>query len=189
MKNQYQILKDRHHKEFNAFPLGAAFSQTQFTEMMAKWGLEPTDTDKILHVGAGCYIRKTDREAFHALVERLEKEKQDAKISFNNISLSNIDFRYGNHELVLKNVSFEINKGEKVAIVGESGCGKTTLAKLLLKFYFPENGKIMIDGNELNSIPTDEIRNNISHIDQNTFLFSDTIKNNLTFGNRTSTVT
>ena len=78
MKNQYQILKDRQHKEFNAFPLGAAFSQTQFTEMMAKWGLEPTDTDKILHVGAGCYIRKTDREAFHALVERLEKEKQDA---------------------------------------------------------------------------------------------------------------
>ena len=41
MKNQYQILKDRQHKEFNAFPLGAAFSQTQFTEMMAKWGLEP----------------------------------------------------------------------------------------------------------------------------------------------------
>lgn len=118
-----------------------------------------------------------------------KKEKQDAKISFNNISLSNIDFRYGNHELVLKNVSFEINKGEKVAIVGESGCGKTTLAKLLLKFYFPENGKIMIDGNELNSISTDEIRNNISYIDQNTFLFSDTIKNNLTFGNRTSTVT
>ena len=76
MKNQYQILKDRQHKEFNAFPLGAAFSQTQFTEMMAKWGLEPTDTDKILHVGAGCYIRKTDREAFHALVERLEKKSK-----------------------------------------------------------------------------------------------------------------
>ena len=78
MKNQYQILKDRQQKEFNAFPMGAAFSQKQFEEMMAKWGLLPTDTDKILHIGSGCYIRKTDREAFHELVDRLDREKQEA---------------------------------------------------------------------------------------------------------------
>ena len=78
MTNQYQILKDRQHKEFNAFPMGAAFSQQQFAEMMAKWGLLPTDTDKILHIGGGCYIRKTDREAFHELVDRLDREKQEA---------------------------------------------------------------------------------------------------------------
>ena len=78
MTNQYQILKDRQQKEFNAFPMGAAFSQQQFAEMMEKWGLLPTDTDKIVHIGGGCYIRKTDREAFRALVERLEKEKADA---------------------------------------------------------------------------------------------------------------
>ena len=78
MKNQYQILKDKQQKEFNAFPMGAAFSQKQFDEMMAKWGLLPTDTDKILHIGSGCYIRKTDREAFHELVDRLDREKQEA---------------------------------------------------------------------------------------------------------------
>ena len=78
MTNQYQILKDRQQKEFNAFPMGAAFSQKQFEEMMAKWGLFPTDTDKILHIGSGCYIRKTDREAFHELVDRLDREKQEA---------------------------------------------------------------------------------------------------------------
>ena len=78
MKNQYEILKNRQQKEFNAFPMGAAFSQQQFAEMMAKWGLLPTDTDKIVHIGGGCYIRKTDREAFHALAERLAKEKEDA---------------------------------------------------------------------------------------------------------------
>ena len=78
MTNQYQILKDRQHKEFNAFPMGAAFSQQQFAEMMAKWGLLPTDTDKILHIGGGCYIRKTNREAFHELVDRLDREKQEA---------------------------------------------------------------------------------------------------------------
>lgn len=78
MTNQYEILKNRQQKEFNAFPVGAAFSQQQFAEMMEKWGLLPTDTNKIVHIGAGCYIRKTDREAFHALVERLDREKQDA---------------------------------------------------------------------------------------------------------------
>ena len=78
MMNQYQILKDRQQKEFSAFPMGAAFSQKQFDEMMAKWGLLPTDTDKILHIGGGCYIRKTDREAFHELVDRLYREKQEA---------------------------------------------------------------------------------------------------------------
>jgi len=112
-----------------------------------------------------------------------KEAKQDVKISFNNISFSNIDFRYGNHDLVLKNVSFEINKGEKVAIIGESGCGKTTLAKLLLKFYQAEKGKILIDGKDLSLVQTNDIRDNISYIDQNTFLFCDTVKNNLTFGN------
>lgn len=113
--------------------------------------------------------------------------KQGATITFDNISFSNVDFRYGNHELVLKNVSLKIDKGEKVAIVGESGCGKTTLAKLLLKFYSPENGQILIDSHALNSISTDWLRNNISYIDQNTFLFSDTVKNNLLLANPSAT--
>jgi len=107
------------------------------------------------------------------------KAEHNTDISFDTIQFSNVDFRYGNHELVLKNISLEITKGERVAIVGESGCGKTTLAKLLLKFYTPENGNIIIDGKDLSAISTDCIRNSISYIDQNTFLFSDTIKNNL----------
>lgn len=111
------------------------------------------------------------------------KELGISNIDFDNICFSGVDFRYGNHELVLKNISFEISKGEKVAIVGESGCGKTTLAKLLLKFYEAEKGKILIDGKELSEIATGTLRNMISYIDQNTFLFSDTVKNNLTLGN------
>lgn len=78
MTNQYQILKNKQQKEFNAFPMGAAFSEKQFAEMMAKWDLLPTDTDKILHIGGGCYIRKNDREAFHELVDRLDREKKEA---------------------------------------------------------------------------------------------------------------
>ena len=76
--NTYQQMKDRQQKEFDAFPIGAAFSNKQFEEMMQKWGLTVNDTDKICSLGAGIYIRKTDKEALCALINRLNKEKQDA---------------------------------------------------------------------------------------------------------------
>lgn len=76
--NSYQILKDKQQKEMNAFPLGAAFSNKQFAEMMQKWGLTIDDTDKILSIGGGCYIRKSDRDTFHSMLDRFEKERNDA---------------------------------------------------------------------------------------------------------------
>ena len=76
--NAYQQMKDRQQKEFDAFPLGAAFSNKQFEEMMQKWGLTANDTDKICSLGAGTYIRKTDKEAFCALINRLNSEKENA---------------------------------------------------------------------------------------------------------------
>lgn len=76
--NAYQQLKNRQQKEFNAFPLGAAFSKEQFAEMMQKWGLTENDTDKIISIGYGCFIRKSDRERFDEMNARLNKEMQDA---------------------------------------------------------------------------------------------------------------
>ncbi len=117
-----------------------------------------------------------------------EYGKTSAKeLKWSEIKFVNIDFRYSNHELVLKNISFNIKKGQKVAIIGESGCGKTTLVKLLLKFYETEKGEILVDENSLTDLPLDITRNEISYIDQNTFLFSDTIKNNLILGNENVT--
>ena len=76
--NAYQQMKDRQQKEFDAFPIGAAFSNQQFQQMMEKWSLTVNDTDKICSIGGGCYIRKTDKEALRDLINRLNKEKQDA---------------------------------------------------------------------------------------------------------------
>lgn len=76
--NAYKQLKEQQQKEFNAFPLGAAFSKEQFAEMMQKWGLTENDTDKILSVGYGCFIRKCDRERFQEMNARFKKEMQDA---------------------------------------------------------------------------------------------------------------
>lgn len=111
----------------------------------------------------------------------------DVSEEWNDIEFKNVDFRYGNHELTLKNISFSIKKGEKIAIVGESGCGKTTITKLLMRFYSPENGEIKINNKNLTNYSVESIRNNISYVDQKTFLFSDTIKNNLIIGNSMAT--
>ena len=74
----YQELKAKHEAEVNAFPLGAAFSKTQFAEMMANWGLTEDDTDKIYSIGAGCFIRKSDSKAFGEMLNRHGAERQAA---------------------------------------------------------------------------------------------------------------
>ena len=99
------------------------------------------------------------------------------------VEFRNVDFRYGNRELTLENISLTVRKGEKIAIVGESGSGKTTLAKLLLRFYEPERGSILLNGEDTKELNLYALRRAVAYVDQNTFLFSDTIKNNLKLGN------
>ena len=112
-----------------------------------------------------------------------ETGSSSSQIKFKNIELENVDFRYGNHDLTLCNLNLSVKRGEKIAIIGESGCGKTTLVKLLMKFYDCESGSIKINGNDICEYSVEEVRKMIAYVDQSTFLFSDTIKNNLTLGN------
>ena len=96
-----------------------------------------------------------------------------------DIELKSITFRYGNRKLVLNNVSFTIPKGKKVALVGASGSGKSTIAKLLLKYYEPENGEITIDGVDINEFTNASLRRSISYVPQNIELFSKSIYDNI----------
>lgn len=102
---------------------------------------------------------------------------------FDDIQYDNVDFRYGNRERVLKQISLRIPKGSKIAFVGESGCGKTTLIKLLMAFYMPEHGQITVGDKEFSKYSPQSIRQRISYISQNIFLFSDSVYNNLRMGN------
>lgn len=120
-------------------------------------------------------------------VETENNDKKKAENLRGDIVFNNVDFRYGNKELLLKNININIGKGEKVAIVGESGCGKTTITKLLMSFYQPENGKITVGGFDLAEYSPESVREHISYISQNTFLFSDSIYNNLRMGNESIT--
>lgn len=112
-----------------------------------------------------------------------EKDTGDKDFCNGDICIENLTFRYGNRNDVLKNISMSVKKGQKVAVIGESGCGKTTLAKLLMRFYEQNQGSIMIDNTDISEFSFESYRNHVSYISQDMFLFSDTVRNNLLIGN------
>lgn len=99
------------------------------------------------------------------------------------IEFKNVSFSYIENELVLDNISFKINPGETFAIVGPTGSGKTTITNLITRFYDFNDGKILIDGNDIKDIKLNNLRNKIGIILQDVFLFADTIYNNITLYN------
>ncbi len=96
-----------------------------------------------------------------------------------DICLSHVTFRYGNRKPAITDVSFTIPKGKKVALVGASGSGKSTIAKLLLKYYEVEEGEITIDGVDIEEYANDSLRRAISYVPQNIELFSKSIYDNI----------
>ena len=99
------------------------------------------------------------------------------------IEFNNVSFSYTDNEQVLNNVSFKINPGESFAIVGPTGSGKTTITKLITKFYEVNTGNILIDGKDINHYALETLRSKIGVILQDVFLFADTIYNNITLFN------
>lgn len=98
------------------------------------------------------------------------------------IEFLNLSFSYDGHSTVLKDITLTINPGETVAIVGRIGSGKTTLLDLLLGLFEFKEGRLLLDGEDIRSIPLEFLRHNIGYVPQDTFLFSDTIKENIRFG-------
>lgn len=99
-----------------------------------------------------------------------------------NLEFSSVDFSYKEGEPVLKNLNFSVKAGQKIAIVGATGSGKTTIVNLLTRFYDIDGGSISVDGVDLYDIPKKTLRSSIAIVLQDTVLFSDTIGNNIRYG-------
>ncbi|OIV41277.1 ABC transporter ATP-binding protein [Flavobacterium johnsoniae] len=105
-----------------------------------------------------------------------------------SISFENVSYTYEDTNIeALKNVSFTVKKGETLAILGKTGSGKSTILSLISRLYDVTEGQITIDGNEISTLNLNDLRNNIGIVPQDAFLFSDTIKNNIKFGNQNAT--
>ncbi|HOM03453.1 MAG TPA: ABC transporter ATP-binding protein [Acetivibrio sp.] len=112
-----------------------------------------------------------------------DREKELGKtfldLPFESLKFENVSFQYSEENKVLKGISFEIKKGEKVAVIGSNGAGKTTLINLLLRFLEPDGGRILIDDIDIAHIRLREYRQMISVVSQNAYLFNTTVRENI----------
>ena len=106
-----------------------------------------------------------------------------------SISFEEVDFAYKNKEWVLKGLTFEIKAGELLALVGRTGAGKTSIISVLNRFYEIQKGSIRIDNVNIEDIELYSLRRNIALVQQEVFLFSDSIFNNITLFDKTVTKT
>ena len=126
-------------------------------------------------------------EVIHAQNPIFDKENAIEKTDFQAaISLKNISFKYDN-EYVLKDFSLEIPKGKTVALVGQSGSGKSTIANLIARFYDVNEGSITFDGTDIRDLKIQSLRDLIGIVSQDSILFNDTITNNLLIGKASAT--
>lgn len=135
----------------------------------------------IIQRGRASYKRLTEvlEEDSNILVENPVKIEEFK----GHIAMKNLTFTYptGSHP-ILEEIDFEVQPGSKVAIVGTTGSGKSTIAKLIARLYPIQEGRLFIDGYDINRIEPSMIRENVAYVPQETFLFSETVRNNIRFG-------
>lgn len=126
---------------------------------------------------------------FEVMDEEPEKdpaEARDIDKFVGDVSLEDVDFSYVEGKTILKKANILAKAGETIAVVGPTGAGKTTIINLLTKFYDINDGRILIDGKSINDITRSSLRQNISMVLQDTFLFSETVRENIRYGDLTA---
>lgn len=142
----------------------------------------------IMYVQADAALRRV-REVIESAPEIIEKSNPiSAKNLQGEVSFENVSFGYTPSNRVLKNLTFKASPGLKVAIIGTTGSGKTTIINLIPRFYDVSDGSINIDGVDVRDYSISELRGKISIVSQDTFLFNKTIRDNITYGKEDATM-
>ncbi len=116
------------------------------------------------------------------LDEEINNGKELLNDDIKELVLKNVDFSYDQNKKIIDSLSFNLNKGQRISIVGKTGCGKTTIINLIMGFYKIQNGEILINNKNLYSLDIDKFRENIAMVLQDTWIFNGTVKENITFG-------
>ena len=132
--------------------------------------------------------KKNTGEPIHVafIVQMTEIWDKEDSIELTNvkgeIDFENVSFHYDEDPDVLHEVSFHVNAGETIALVGPTGAGKTTIVNLISRFYDVQSGKVLLDGNDLRDVSIDSLRSKLGVMTQDNFLFTGTIKENIRYG-------
>jgi len=164
--------------ENSSITLGTIFLFIQLSQMLFRPLRQIADKFNTLQMGmvaANRIFKIIDTDSNILDLGTKSKDFIDGKIEFNNTS-----FSYTENEKVIKNLSFIINNGEKIAIVGSTGSGKTTIVNLISRFYDVQNGSIFIGNHNIKDYKLQSLRSRIALVLQDIFLFADTILNNIT---------
>ncbi|MBE6899318.1 MAG: ABC transporter ATP-binding protein [Ruminococcaceae bacterium] len=134
----------------------------------------------------------TSSERVFALLDLEEEIPDEGTVDkekiLGNVSFENVNFSYEEDKPLIKNLNLEIKHGQNIAIVGPTGAGKTTIVNLLMRFYDPQSGKILIDGHDIGTISREEIRGLFGMVLQETWLFGGTVAENVAYGKPDATL-
>ena len=166
----------------SSITLGTIFLFIQLSQMLYRPLRQIADKFNTLQMGMVAANR------VFKILDNSEFIKDEGKLKPNiidgNVSFKKIEFSYDSKNQVFKDFNLNIKAGEKVAIVGSTGSGKTTIVNLLLRFYELDKGEILIDGKNIKEMSIGLLRSNISLVSQNIFLFADSIYNNIVLYNK-----
>lgn len=169
------------------FSFGVIASLSLYVSLVTDQFQAVLDIANALQRGIGSWNRIENVTNY--VIDVNEKKMPNLILKQSNVEFKNVSFSYplDKKKIVLENINFKIDSGKTVALVGATGCGKTTISKLLSKFYLPNKGDILIDDQSIFKVNEKSWRNSIGMITQDTFIFEDTIKNNLTCSNENIT--
>ncbi len=166
----------------NVITLGTLFAFLQYTEMFFRPIRDLSEKYNILQTAMA-----SSERVFKLLDDKTIIKNPENPIKLNgfigNIEFKNVWFAYNDEEYILKDISFTVNRGKTIAIVGHTGAGKTSIINILTRFYDIQRGQILIDGIDIREINKRDLRKYISIVLQDVFLFSGTIKSNISMNN------
>ncbi len=165
--------------ELVAFNAYAALVFSPFISLARSW---QQVQDGVLLIETAEKILKTPTEKY--MPERIET----VDVFSGNIKFENVEFYYEKGKSVLQNINFEVKPGEMVALVGESGVGKSTLIDLISGYHFAKGGKVLLDGHSVKNLDLKELRSHIGIVPQEVVLFNDTIRKNIAYGSFDATL-